>query len=190
MKPELPIEVDPGTGVWSTDGLPMIYMPRHFFVNNHIAAAQALGRERHAAALYRAGHHSAYFWCQQEAATHALSGMAVFGHYLKRLSQRGWGRFSIVSADAPGGRAQIRLEHSIFVLAQGTAGVARERAKLCYLFSGWFAGAMDWVLETGGSALRTASAETQCAAEHEHEHCPESDHDHAHGHCQFCVTPI
>lgn len=181
MKPELPIEVDPATGVWSSDGLPMIYLPRHFFVHNHIAVAQALGRERHAAALYRAGQQSAYFWCEQEAATHGLAGMDVFRHYLKRLSQRGWGRFAIVSADAASGCAQIRLEHSIFVLAQGVAGVARERARLCYLFSGWFSGAMDWVQHDRGSALRSTSTETQCAAENDH-----GDH----GHCLFSVTPL
>ena len=29
--PKIPIEIDPDTGIWSTNGLPMIYMPRHFF---------------------------------------------------------------------------------------------------------------------------------------------------------------
>ena len=31
--PQVPINVDPSTGVWTTDNLPMIYMPRHFFIN-------------------------------------------------------------------------------------------------------------------------------------------------------------
>ena len=35
--PEMPILVDDETGVWSTDGLPMLYVPRHFFINNHVA---------------------------------------------------------------------------------------------------------------------------------------------------------
>jgi hypothetical protein len=30
--PSVPIKIDPDTGIWSTDGLPMIYMPRHFVV--------------------------------------------------------------------------------------------------------------------------------------------------------------
>ncbi len=171
MQPQLPIEVDADTGIWTTDGLPMIYVPRHFFVNNHVETEAALGREAYAAALYKAGHRSAYFWCQQEAATHGLSGMAVYEHYLKRLSQRGWGLFRFLSADAATGHAQIRLDHSVFVLAQGIAGVPVDRSKVCYLFAGWFSGAMDWVLETGGSAVRTTSAETQCAAEGRHDHC-------------------
>ena len=63
MKPQLPIEVDEQTGIWRTDGLPMIYVPRHFFVNNHVEAEAAIGREVYAQSLYKAGHRSAYFWC-------------------------------------------------------------------------------------------------------------------------------
>ena len=37
MKPEVPIEVDSATGEWSVDGVPMILVPRHFFLNNHLA---------------------------------------------------------------------------------------------------------------------------------------------------------
>ena len=35
-KPEVPIDVNASTGVWETDGLPMLYVPRHFFINNHV----------------------------------------------------------------------------------------------------------------------------------------------------------
>src|SRR4051812_34754834 len=66
MRPELPIEVDADTGVWTTDGLPMLYVPRHFFTNNHLAVEAALGRERYAEILYPAGYKSAYFWCEKE----------------------------------------------------------------------------------------------------------------------------
>lgn len=170
MKPELPIEVDESTGIWSTDGLPMIYVPRHFFVNNHVEAEAAIGREAYERSLYKAGHRSAYYWCEQEARTHGLRGLAVYRHYLKRLSQRGWGQFSIDEVDASCGHARVRLQHSVFVLAQGIAGVPVRRDKCCYLFSGWFAGAMDWVAQDGGSTLKTHSCETQCAAEG-HEHC-------------------
>ena len=177
MQPQLPIEVNEATGVWTTDKLPMIYVPRHFFVNNHVETEAVVGREVYAPALYKAGYRSAYFWCQQEAATHGLTGMPVYEHYLKRLSQRGWGLFKFTSADASTGPAQIQLDHSVFVLAQGIAGVPVDRSKVCYLFAGWFSGAMDWVLETSGSAVRTTSLETQCAAE-------------GHAHCVFTVSPL
>lgn len=165
MAPQLPIEVDEQTGIWSTDGLPMIYVPRHFFVNNHVEAEAAAGKDAYEASLYKAGHRSAWFWCSQEAKTHGLEGMAVYEHYLKRLSQRGWGLFSFLEADPARGAARVQLDHSVFVLAQGIAGVPVRQDKLCYLFAGWFSGAMDWVAETTGLPVRTTSRETQCAAE-------------------------
>ena len=168
MQPQLPIEVDEATGIWTTDGLPMIYVPRHFFVNNHSAVAEALGPDRYAEILYPAGHKSAFYWCDKESATHGLKALDVFEHYLKRLSQRGWGRFSFLEADPATGRAKIALRHSVFVLQQpGLHG------KLCYMFAGWFAGAMDWV---GAGRYRTVARETQCASE-------------GHDHCIFTVEP-
>jgi hypothetical protein len=171
MQPLLPIEVNEETGVWTTDGLPMIYVPRHFFVNNHSAVADALGADRYAEILYPAGYKSAYFWCDKEAKTHGLSGLPVFEHYLKRLSQRGWGQFSFLSADPATGHARIKLDHSVFVLQQPEL-----KGKLCYMFAGWFAGAMDWVGDTLGHGYKTESAESACASEN-------------HDHCVFTVTP-
>ena len=110
MQPQLPISVDETTGIWTTDGLPMIYVPRHFFVNNHVEAEAAIGRETYAASLYKAGYRSAYFWCEQESRTHGLQGLAVYEHYLKRLSQRVWGLFSFDEVDAATGHARIRLD--------------------------------------------------------------------------------
>lgn len=177
MTPQLPIEVDPHTGVWTTDGLPMLYVPRHFFVNNHVEAEAAIGREAHAAGLYRGGYRSAHYWCTQEAGTHGLTGLDVYVHYLRRLSQRGWGSMRFDAVDERSGHAVIRIEHSAFVLAQGVAGVPVRQDKVCYLFAGWFAGAMDWVGEQHGAAWRTTSVETQCAAE-------------GHAHCLFEVRPL
>ncbi len=118
MQPQLPIDVDPDTGVWTTDALPMLYVPRHFFTNNHMAVEEALGADAYAEILYKAGYKSAYHWCDKEAALHGLNGMAVFEHYLKRLSQRGWGLFEIIEADPASARARIELRHSSFVLQQ------------------------------------------------------------------------
>jgi len=171
MQPQLPIEVNEQTGVWTTDGLPMLYVPRHFFVNNHVAIEEALGRELYAKQLYDAGYKSAYFWCEKEAVTHTMSGLAVYEHYLKRLSQRGWGLFAFESVDAETGHAKITLHHSSFVLQQPDA-----HGKLCYMFAGWFSGAMDWVAKTTGKHYSTTSSETQCAAE-------------GHSHCIFTVKP-
>jgi len=43
IAPQLPIEVDSETGVWTSDALPMLYVPRHFFVNNHMGIEEVLG---------------------------------------------------------------------------------------------------------------------------------------------------
>ena len=171
MKPLVPIEVDDATGVWSTDGLPMLYVPRHFFVNNHRAVEAALGRERYAEILFGPGHASALRWFESEAKTHGLAGLAVFEHYLNRLSQRGWGRLRFISADAASGRAEIRVDNSALALAQPDA-----KGKICYMYSGWFAGAMDWVTGNTGGTSRSVCHETQCRAE-------------GHDHCVFSVAP-
>src|SRR5688572_27393698 len=94
-KPQIEIEVDPQNGVWSSSGMPMIIMPRHFFLNNHLALEQALGREAYAQLLYRATYDSAWQWCERESKVEGLRGLDVFRHYMKRVSQRGWAQFSI-----------------------------------------------------------------------------------------------
>ena len=88
-----------------------------------------------------------------------------------RLSQRGWGLFAFASAHAASGHASITLHHSSFVLAQPDV-----HGKLCYMFAGWFAGAMDWVAQDAGLDYLTSSSETQCAGE-------------GHAHCVFTVEP-
>ena len=157
MKPQVPIEVDDATGAWSVDGLPMILVPRHFFVNNHAAVEGALGQERYAELLFDAGHRSAYVWCEKEARTHGLQGVEVFHHYMKRLSQRGWGRFSVESVDARRGTARVRVAHSVFVAERRTPG-----RKSCYMFRGWFPGALEFI---AGGKLKLRCEEVQCAAE-------------------------
>jgi predicted hydrocarbon binding protein len=172
IAPQLPIEVDSETGVWTSDALPMLYVPRHFFVNNHMGIEEVLGADAYAEILYKAGYKSAWHWCEKEAECHGLEGVAVFEHYMKRLSQRGWGLFSFTEVDAAKASASIKLLNSSFVLQQPEA-----HGKLCYMFAGWFAGAMDWVSDTTGNPLRSSCSETQCGGE-------------GHDHCVFTVTAV
>lgn len=158
--PEMPIQVDDETGVWTTDALPMLYVPRHFFVNNHMAIEKAIGAEAYAEILYRAGYKSAYYWCEKEAELHGLEGAAVFEHYMKRLSQRGWGLFEIEALDINAGTARVRLEHSAFVYQYGKVG-----RKVDYMFTGWFAGAIDQIAKAQGVDVRTLAAQTQSGSE-------------------------
>ena len=167
MNPQVPIEVDAGTGQWSVDGVPMILVPRHFFVNNHVAVEGALGVRKYSEILFAAGRKSAYAWCEMEAKTHGLKGVEVFHHYMKRLSQRGWGQFKVETVDPESGRARIRVEHSVFV-PQNKGGAPR---KTCYMFRGWFPGSLEFVAASAGKRLKLASTEIQCVAEGRHEQC-------------------
>ncbi|ARS52841.1 4-vinyl reductase [Kushneria konosiri] len=163
--PELPIEVDSETGIWTTDALPMLYVPRHFFINNHMAIEEALGAEKYAEILYHAGYKSAWHWCEKEAELHGLEGVDVFEHYMKRLSQRGWGLFITEEIDLEAGTARVRLEHSAFVYQMGKVD-----RKVEYMFTGWFAGAMDQILSARGSDMRTVAVQTQSGAQQGHDH--------------------
>ena len=165
-EPEVAIDVDPETGVWTTDGLPMLYVPRHFLLNNHLMTEQALGRDAYADLLYDAGHRSAYTWCRHEAETAGLDGMAVFHRYLQRLSQRGWGRFDGSGIDPFTGCGSVTVRSSCFVLHQTGGGAG----PLCYMFAGWFPGALAWVARDRQPAAKLASKEVRCAADG-HEHC-------------------
>jgi len=157
-KPQVPIEVDDATGVWTVDAIPMILVPRHFLVNNHKAVEAAVGAEANARLLFEAGHRSAWVWCEKEAATHGLAGVAVFHHYMKRLSQRGWAQFSVETIDPEAGTAAVRVAQSVFVAEQPDAG-----RKVCYMFRGWFCGALEYVARRTPFTLD--AQETRCAAE-------------------------
>ncbi|MBR7888991.1 hydrocarbon binding protein [Marinomonas sp. A79] len=163
--PEMPIQVDDETGVWTTDALPMLYVPRHFFVNNHMGIEEEVGAERYADILYKAGYKSAYFWCEQEAACHGIEGEAVWHHYLNRLSQRGWGFFITEALDLENGTATVRLENSCFVYHYEKIHSKKVNRKVDYMFTGWFAGALDQILASKGSTIKTHSEQTQSGAE-------------------------
>src|SRR5208282_1079196 len=91
-----------------------------------------------------------------------LTGVEVFRHYLARLSQRGYGRFTIAAIDPAAGRAEISLEHSCYALEYGAAA----GRKTCYAFGGMFTGAMGYLAAAAGRAEpRFVAEETECRAE-------------------------
>jgi len=128
----------------------MLYVPVHFFVNNHLAIEKELGVERYAKLLYVAGYTSAWTWCEHEAEVHDLGGVAVFEHYMSRLSQRGWGRFEILDIDLAGATASVAVLHSVFHRPDEADTRSGD-----YMFTGWFAGAMDQILAASGQNTRT-----------------------------------
>jgi predicted hydrocarbon binding protein len=171
-KPEVQIEVDEKTGRWQVDALPMILVPQHFFLNNHFAIEAELGPERLEALLRPAGQRSAYVWCEKEAAHHGLSGVDVFRHYMKRLSQRGWGQFHVVDVSAQDCRAKVKVGHSAFV-DEARRGSGQ---KVCYMFAAWLEGSLEYVASAAGKPRKLVAREVSCAAE-------------GHDHCTFHVEP-
>jgi len=166
MQPAVPIDVDDTTGIWRTDELPMVYLPRHFLVNNHLAVEAALGREACRAILRASTAKSAIEWCEAQVRGKGLDPETTFRHYFQRLSQRGWGQFSIDALDIAGRRGSISLKNSIFALE---AGQQRDQL-VCYMFEGFVTGAFSFLL---GIADPTAveCEETYCACDGRHDHC-------------------
>lgn len=158
----VPVDYDPETGRWSVDGQPMILLPRHYYVFIQMELEQRFGIAAAAELFRAAAARAARLWCEREAKTHGLGGVEVFRHYLKRLSERGYGRLTIEAVDAAAGSARIRLEHSCYALEYGTnAG-----RKTCYAFGGMFMGAMEYVAAAAGLASPTLAAEEiECQAE-------------------------
>jgi len=168
--PEVPIDVDPETGIWRTDGLPMIYLPRHFLVNNHVAIEGALGRDAYRKLLHEATARSAIQWCRAEAKTHDLTAEATFRHYFRRLSQRGWGQFSVDRLSASRDRSgAISLRNSVFALELYDRG----QPPLCYMFEGFMTGAFAFMLGSADpdQATRVSCREIACAGDGLHSHC-------------------
>ena len=166
MQPAVPIDVDDDSGIWRTDGLPMVYLPRHFLVNNHLAVEAALGRDAYSAILRAATAKSAIEWCEAQVCGKGLDPEATFRYYFQRLSQRGWGQFSIDVLDIADRRGSISLKNSIFALEAGQ----QRGQRVCYMFEGFITGAFAFLL---GLADPTAveCEETYCACDGRHDHC-------------------
>lgn len=155
--PEIEIDVDRETGIWSVAGLPMILLPRHFLMNMQRMMQAELGRARFERTLHEAGRRSAYEWCEADAAHHGTGGLTVFRSYLDSLSRRGWGQFELTEVEPATGRALVRVRHSAF-----TSKPADEPA--CGMFTGWFVGAMQYVADTEGGLRDVQAREVRCAA--------------------------
>ena len=160
--PKVPISINAKTGVWHSDGLPMLYLPRHFFNNLHLDIEKMVGYANYRQNLYQSGYQSAYFWCQKTAKEHVLDALACYQFYLQRLSERGWGLFSFKAQNLHQGTASITVAHSSFVLHKQLFHLSSEQPA-CYMFEGWFSGAADWFSDTLNLGHRHHCFERQCA---------------------------
>lgn len=152
----VPVKVDPETGRWSVDGLPMVLVPQHLLVNNLEAVERQVGRDESAQWFRDAGRRSARRWCAHESARLGLSGAAIVRHYLDRLTRRGWGPFEIDTLDPARGELCVRVRHSALLPVPGST---RSVDRACYLFEAWFEGALQY---TSGESEIVAIREIQC----------------------------
>ena len=167
-KPQVDIQVDDLTGRWSVDALPMILVPQHFFLNNHRAIEAVLGPERLAEVLRPAGYRSAYYWCEREAAHHALSGLDVFQHYMRRLIATRMGPIrarmtSTSRTDTPA----FACDNSALVDDESR----RSGRRVCYMFAAWLVGSLEYAAAATGRAQSLRAHEACCAADGAHDHC-------------------
>lgn len=156
----VPVSVDPDTGVWSVDGMPMILVPRHFWMAVHEETEKRYGIEANEALLREASSSAAFAWCEMEARTHGLSGTDVFHHYMDRRSRRGWGQCTVDLLDAEAGYARVRMANSVFVFAADPK-VGRN---VCYMFNGSLSGAMEYAADQLGERRKMQCKEIECAA--------------------------
>lgn len=158
--PAVPISVDPETGVWTTNGMPMLYVPRHFLTGLIRTVREALGEDAAQRHFHTSCADAAYRWCAMEARQTGLTGIDVFHHYMRRLSERGWGLFDGSGIDAATGIGRVLLRHSAFVADVGPTG-----HKVCGFCTGWAPGALAWVGASQGRDWRLTGHELRCAAE-------------------------
>jgi hypothetical protein len=159
--PDVPIDVDPETGIWRTDGMPMIYLPRHFLVNLLKTMEGEVGHARFRELFHASAELSARQWCAAEAKTHGLTPIETFRHYLRRMGSRGHGRFELVAMDREARQAEVVARHSAIALAQGP----ETGRKVCTILEGSFAGGLAHVLEGEGIEGTPDCRELACLAE-------------------------
>jgi len=158
--PEVLIDVEAETGIWRTDGVPMVYTPRMFLVNMQRTMEEAVGVETFRRIVYASSDLSAVQWCRNQATAQGFPAVETFRHYLRRLSQRGFGQITLAALDPVAGTGTIIVRNSAFALGYGPDTGRR----VCHMFEGSFAGGMRHVLEASGTRGEPVCEEVACVA--------------------------
>ena len=153
------------------DEVPMVLMPLWFFAGIMKRVEAETGRRAVAKIYYDAGYEGAYKWSKVQI-ENGLQGSAVLEQYLNSMTNRGWGRFEIVSLDENNGRATFRLHHSALALEQG-----RTEEASCLWVPGAMAGGMQAILDYNDSLLKVGGKEIRCLSTGQ-------------PYCEFMVEPV
>ena len=151
--------------------VPMVLMPRWFFVNIKQAVERMCGPDTARRVYYQAGWEGAQKWARVQMEQGGLDGRAVMEQYMNSAGLRGWGKLTVREYDEDTGRVKVELTNSAVALETGPAEQAA-----CDHFPGSIAGAMSAILEAKGKPLKLSGRELEC-------------HSLGHGRCLFEVGP-
>ena len=150
--------------------VPMVLMPRWFFVGIMKRVVAEVGVETAVRIYSGAGWEGAYNWAMVQLKA-GLTGRAVMEQYLGSMTSRGWGRFEIMEMDLEQGRGRFRWHNSALALELGQTG-----REVCLWGPGAMAGGMQAILEHMGSDLKLAGWEDSCLSA-------------GNDYCEIIVTP-
>jgi len=139
------------------DSIPMVLMPRWFFVSIIREAEKFAGRAAAEKIYYAAGYDGAFKWAQTHIKKMNLSGKEVMEQYLGSAGLRGWGRFEILKFVAEEGSGLFRLYHSAVSEEMGNIG-----RLACIHLPGSLAGAFQAILDQIGQDLKVVGREISC----------------------------
>ena len=139
--------------------VPMIITPVWFFAGIVKRLTEKAGVKLASDVLYEAGYQGAYDWAVVQMQD-GLDGRAVMEQYLASMTNRGWGRFEIVSFARNRGKGRFRFFNSAIALDHGCTG-----NRVCHCFSGALAGGFQAILNSDGAGLKVNGRETACYSE-------------------------
>lgn len=141
------------------DSVPMLLIPRWFFVAIMRQVEELCGREKALEVYYRAGWEGAVKWTTVQMKEAGLSGRAVMEQYMTSAGLRGWGRLEVVEYDEEAVRVKVRLANSAVAEEIGVVGDV-----VCHHLPSSVAGAFDTILKAQGRPKKVIGIETKCAA--------------------------
>jgi len=154
------------------DTVPMVLMPRWFFVAIKKQVEELSGDDISKQVYYNAGYEGATLWARTQIKEAGLSGKAIMEQYLGSASMRGWGRFTIMSFEMDEGKGHFQLYNS--AVAEETGNSVRT---VCDHLPGSLAGAFQAILDHGGKTLKVIGRETKCMSQ-------------GNQWCEFIVEPL
>ena len=138
------------------DTVPMVLMPRWFFVAIKKQVQKLCGPDAARRVLYEAGWEGAQKWARVQMES-GLNGRAVMEQYMNSAGLRGWGNLKVSEYDEEAARVVVKLYNSSVAEETGVA-----EGCVCDHLPGSIAGAMTAILEHKGIKRDLVGKEVQC----------------------------